>query len=445
MTAPPISPRPCQFLPWSEMRTPAGRRPEPMGSAVWVLLALLVPGLLWGFPPRLEVRGAGDQILLPCGAPGPQVRWVWAPQYPKCAGDPGNLEIARLPPRLELPPAQFRGRLDPHPSAPGALLLRDLVMSDSGTFTCLRESEPEPPIQLEVTGGCRNNLTVSSNWTSPLALTLRCHRCPLLAGPASFRWFLKSRPLGNQRWATKRERGATVQLDPSRRAAWGRWECRLLGAASGGFEFCVEPPLRAGGPGPGSQWEIWIAAAALGLIGAGLGAWCLWRWRRGRNQQNQNKREKETGEREKQTHTTTALADPLPRCPTAPTTGQSRGAQLPQYPTAPTTGQSRGAQLPQYPTAPTTGQSRGAQLPQYPTAPTTGQSRGAQLPQYPTTPTMSQSRGAQVSHSSHHRSEPQAQLPQYPAAPTMGQSHGAQLPQYPTSPAECRVNARSLA
>nr|XP_032629856.1 megakaryocyte and platelet inhibitory receptor G6b isoform X2 [Chelonoidis abingdonii] len=309
------------------MRTLAGRRPEPMGSAIWVLL---VPGPLRGSPPQPEVRGAGDQILLPCGAPGPRVRWVWAPRYPKCAGNPGNLlEISWLPPGLEPPPARFRGRLDPHPSAPGVLLLRDLVMSDSGTFTCLRGSGPEPPIQLEVTGGCRNNLTVSSNWTSPSALTLRCGRCPLSAGPASFRWFLKSQPLGNQLWATKREWGATVRLDPSRRAAWGHWECRRLGAASGGFEFCVEPPLRAGGTGPGSEWGIWVAAAAaLGLIGAGLGAWCLWRRRRGRNQRNQNKRENETGERETHTHTPTCR-------PTTPVSHRSHHRSEPWGPATP--------------------------------------------------------------------------------------------------------------
>ncbi|CAM5159244.1 unnamed protein product, partial [Eretmochelys imbricata] len=219
-----------------------------MGSAVWVLLALLAPGPLRGSPPQLEVRGAGGQILLPCGASGSRLRWVWSPRYPKCAGVPGDLlEIARLPPGPEPPLAQFRGRLDPHPSALGSLLLRDLGMSDSGTFLCLGESGAQPPIRLEVTGGCRNNLTVSSNQTSPSALTLRCQRCPPLAAPASFRWFLNSRPLGNRRWATKREQGATVQLDPSRRAAVGRWECRLLHASSGGFEFCVAPPLGAAG------------------------------------------------------------------------------------------------------------------------------------------------------------------------------------------------------
>ncbi|CAM4639258.1 unnamed protein product [Lepidochelys olivacea] len=293
-----------------------------MGSAVWVLLALLAPGPLRGSPPQLEVRGAGGQILLPCGASGSRLRWVWSPRYPKCAGVPGDLlEIARLPPGPEPPLAQFRGRLDPHPSALGSLLLRDLGMSDSGTFLCLGESGAQPPIRLEVTGGCRNNLTVSSNQTSPSALTLRCQRCPPLAAPASFRWFLDSRPLGNRRWATKREQGATVRLDPSRRAAVGRWECRLLHASSGGFEFCVVPPLGATGSppphthapacptappagsdpasvtGPGSEWGIWVAvpAAVLVLIGAGLGAWRLWRRRWGRNRRNRNKRENETG------------------------------------------------------------------------------------------------------------------------------------------------------
>ncbi|XP_029770219.1 uncharacterized protein LOC115271541 [Terrapene carolina triunguis] len=274
-----------------------------MGSAVWVLLALLAPSLLRGAPlslffspllqvppPLLEVREAGGQILLLCGARGPRLRWVWSPRYPKCAGNPGDLlEIARLPPGPEPPPAQFRGRLDPQSSSLGALLLRDLVMRDSGTFTCLGKSGAEPPIRLEVTGGCRNNLTVSSNRTSPSALTLHCQRCPLLAGSASFRWFLNSQPLGNLRWATKGEQGATVRLDPSRRWAWGHWECRLLGVSSGGFELCVEPPLGAGGAGPSSECWICVTApmAVLGLIGAGLGAWHL--WRRGRNQRNQNK------------------------------------------------------------------------------------------------------------------------------------------------------------
>uniref|UniRef100_A0A8C3SDT9 Ig-like domain-containing protein n=1 Tax=Chelydra serpentina TaxID=8475 RepID=A0A8C3SDT9_CHESE len=93
-------------------------------------------------------------ILLPCGASGPRLRWVWSPRYPKCAGGPGDLlEIARLPPGPEPPPAQFRGRLDPDPSAPGSLRLRDLVMSDSGTFTCLGESGAQRPVWLEVTGG----------------------------------------------------------------------------------------------------------------------------------------------------------------------------------------------------------------------------------------------------------------------------------------------------
>ncbi|XP_053903996.1 uncharacterized protein LOC128848205 isoform X1 [Malaclemys terrapin pileata] len=260
-----------------------------MGLAVWVLLTLLAPGPLRGSAPRLEVREAGGQILLLCGAQGPRLRWVWSPRYPKCASDPGDqLEIARLPPGPEPPLDQFRGRLDPHPSSLGALLLRDLVMSDSGTFTCHGESGAEPPIQLEVTGGCRNNLTVSSNQTSPSALTLHCQRCPLLAGSAQFRWFLNSQPLGNRGWATKSQLGATVRLDPSRRGAWGHWECHLHGTSSRGFEFCLEPPLGAGGAGPSSECWMWVTApmAVLGLIGAGLGAWHLWRWRRirGRSQ-----------------------------------------------------------------------------------------------------------------------------------------------------------------
>ncbi|XP_067406902.1 megakaryocyte and platelet inhibitory receptor G6b [Emydura macquarii macquarii] len=267
-----------------------------MGCWGWVLLGLLAPGPLRGSPPRLELGEAGAQVLLPCGAGPPPLRWVWSPRYPDCAGVTGDqLEIARLHPGPGPPLARFGGRLAPHPSAPGALLLRDLLMSDSGTFTCLGGAGAGRPTQLEVTGGCHHNLTVSSNWTSASVLTLHCQHCPPVAGPASYRWLLNHRPLGNQRWATKSHRGATVQLDPTRRAAWGRWECHLLATPTGAFEFCLAPTPGAKGPGPEAWMWVAVLLAVLVLGGAGLGAWRLRRRRRDREGRDRKKPEKDRG------------------------------------------------------------------------------------------------------------------------------------------------------
>ncbi|XP_074873753.1 megakaryocyte and platelet inhibitory receptor G6b isoform X2 [Carettochelys insculpta] len=282
--------------------SPAG---EPMDPVAWLLLVLVTPAPMWGSV-RLEQRAAGGSILLSCDLSGPPLRWVWSPQFPDCAGLAGDLlHLARLPPSPEPPPGRFQGRLHALPAPPGTLLLQNLRMSDSGTFTCLGATGAQRPVHLQVSGGeadpprppaggpprlppsltpllppgCQNNLTVFSNQTSPRSLTLHCQHCPPWARLGPFRWLLQAQPLGNRPWAAKSDHGATLQLDPAQRAAWGRWECLPRLGPSLGFEFCLAPPLGAGDTGPSAEWGIWVAVAAAVLLGAGLGAWCL-RWQR---------------------------------------------------------------------------------------------------------------------------------------------------------------------
>ncbi|XP_075774397.1 megakaryocyte and platelet inhibitory receptor G6b isoform X3 [Pelodiscus sinensis] len=267
-----------------------------MDSTIWVLLALLRPGPMWASFPRLKEHPAGAELALPCEVAGPPLRWVWSPQYPECAGvAEDQLEIARLDSQLEPSLERFKGRLDPHPSARGSLLLRDLRMGDSGTFTCLGATRNEPPIRLEVKGGCRNNLTISSSPGPLSTLILCCQPCSPQPSLRAFRWRLNSQPLGNRAWATKREQGAVVELDSSHGKAWGHWECQPRNGPPQGFEFCVAPPLRARATGSGTEWATWVMASVLVPVTAGLAAWCLRRKRGVRSRRDPKNRETETG------------------------------------------------------------------------------------------------------------------------------------------------------
>uniref|UniRef100_A0A8C8VFR9 G6b-B extracellular V-set Ig-like domain-containing protein n=1 Tax=Pelusios castaneus TaxID=367368 RepID=A0A8C8VFR9_9SAUR len=112
---------------------------------------LMLSSELQGQPALLA---AGGQVLLSCGAVVPPLRWVWSPQYPDCAGVTEDLPgIAQLSLGPEVPPGHFGARLAPHPSILGALLLRDLVMSDSGIFLCLGMAGAHRSTRLEVMGG----------------------------------------------------------------------------------------------------------------------------------------------------------------------------------------------------------------------------------------------------------------------------------------------------
>ncbi|XP_044275507.1 uncharacterized protein LOC123017914 isoform X2 [Varanus komodoensis] len=125
------------------------------------------------------------------------------------------------------------------PPSPASM---NVVMSDAGTYICLLPSNSETRTILHVTSGCHNNLFVSAEPLSNSSFQLMCHHCPWRGKKYAFRWTLNSEPLGNRRWAKKKDFGSSVTLYPFQEVFWGRWECRSLVNFSWVSEICLTPP-----------------------------------------------------------------------------------------------------------------------------------------------------------------------------------------------------------
>ncbi|XP_061475274.1 megakaryocyte and platelet inhibitory receptor G6b [Rhineura floridana] len=198
--------------------------------------------------PERIVCTSGEQVSLPCEWVSSHTRWFWLPLSSRCANvNRSNVEITWNPTKDEVLPLRFNQRLINQTS--GSLVLRNLVMSDAGTYVCRLPNGSETRTILEVTTGCHNNLFVSFRWLSASSLRLSCRHCDLpgRVKANSFRWMLNSQRLGNPHWAEKSNSGSFVTLLSTPRGVWGRWECHFLANRTWISEICLQAPIEENG------------------------------------------------------------------------------------------------------------------------------------------------------------------------------------------------------
>ncbi|XP_032067190.1 uncharacterized protein LOC116504338 [Thamnophis elegans] len=182
----------------------------------------------------------GEEASFPCEAVGYQTLLFWLPLNPKCANtSTERVEINWNPSRNEVIPHRFNQRLIYQP--PQLLILKNLIMSDSGIYICRLSNGSETHTILQVTTGCFNNILVSSHWLSSSHLQLTCQHCNN-RNIESFRWLLNSRRLGNPLWAEKSDMGSSVLLHPILDKIWGRWECQSIFNPDWSSEICLSSP-----------------------------------------------------------------------------------------------------------------------------------------------------------------------------------------------------------
>ncbi|XP_078497647.1 uncharacterized protein LOC144754003 [Lissotriton helveticus] len=211
-----------------------------MPRAAWVLL--LLQGMLAGLGrlTALELKRVrmGRSVHLPCLPDAGIAHWIWTPKFPRCAGVSGEALLITPGASTRLvQPTRFRDRLTLQDES---LVLSNVVMSDSGVFTCYQRNGKDVSTDLLVEGGCFNNISISF---FPQQKVLFCKVCktidPLPDAALAFSWTINGLP--PRKDALLGKSGARVVLDLGSKEDWGRWRCSALENPTWQAEHCFEP------------------------------------------------------------------------------------------------------------------------------------------------------------------------------------------------------------
>nr|XP_014345235.1 PREDICTED: uncharacterized protein LOC102353469 isoform X1 [Latimeria chalumnae] len=243
---------------------------------------------------------AGTEVNIPCDLSGTILCWTWQPRYPVCAGvgtgesTPTIIYTVSANGESRADLLQFDRRLilkGDHKKGNSSLILRDAVMSDSGTFGCRNSKEDSiTSVLLHVTPGCVNGIEVKADPAQAELgdhFKMSCYKC--INKPVdevfSFSWTLNGREPDSDGTKTIRN---TLLLNPVKFNHIGLWSCRLSDDASQHGEYCLELPQKptrgtptesptnaTGKESNPSALVIWVVAVAVLLVGAGISIWCI--------------------------------------------------------------------------------------------------------------------------------------------------------------------------
>ncbi|XP_058865367.1 uncharacterized protein LOC131707145 isoform X3 [Acipenser ruthenus] len=203
----------------------------------------------------------GTAISLQCTATGPSVNWLWIPKYHKCAGFQGSLKVIYSVGQTGVHKMEvevFKNRLEvisDLKTGTNSLVLKDVVASDSGRFTCCDRNGGRETYDLQVKAGCYKNIKITSSKLPRLGghVTLYCSSCTSdpLTKNNTFAWNFNGKPISYTPEVIEGKR--TLTISQVRDIHEGKWSCQSVKDPSQHSEYCLDLGSQAGQRHKGQQ------------------------------------------------------------------------------------------------------------------------------------------------------------------------------------------------
>ncbi|XP_041081804.1 uncharacterized protein LOC121298684 isoform X2 [Polyodon spathula] len=190
----------------------------------------------------------GTDVSFPCTAKGPSVNWLWIPKYHRCAGFQGSLKVSYSIGQTGIHKKEvevFKNRLEvisDTKTGTNSLVLKGVVASDSGYFTCCDQSGGREAYNLEVKVGCYKNIKISISKLPRLGgqVTLYCSFC-ILHPPiknTTFAWTFNGKPISYTPEVIEGKKSLTISQVRDIHA--GKWGCQSVKDPSQYSEYCLD-------------------------------------------------------------------------------------------------------------------------------------------------------------------------------------------------------------
>ncbi|KAK1155297.1 hypothetical protein AOXY_G27750 [Acipenser oxyrinchus oxyrinchus] len=203
----------------------------------------------------------GTAVSLLCTATGPSVNWLWIPKYHKCAGFQGSLKVIYSVGQIGVHKVEvevFKNRLDVISdinTGTNSLVLKDVVASDSGRFTCCDRNGGRETYDLQVKAGCYKNIKITSLKLPRLGghVTLYCSFCTSdpLTKNNTFAWTFNGKPITYTPEVIEGKR--TLTISQVRDIHEGKWSCQSVKDPSQYSEYCLDLGSQTGQRHKGQQ------------------------------------------------------------------------------------------------------------------------------------------------------------------------------------------------